>query len=415
MTNDTQDGVIRTLMQHPLARIVIGVVLLLVFLFVGLNTWQQLDASHIMVIQSINGQMTWHTTPGIKWQGFGKVTLYKKRHQFYFSCPNEGDKGAADLSLPTTFNDGGKGRLCGSLAWELPLATEYLDQLNAKYGSDDAIQEQIIRTATEKSVTMTGPLVSSTESYSAKRNDLLFFILDQVSHGVYRTNVREEKVKDEMTGQDKTIKVVNRVASTDPNDRGWARQEPSPLDEFKLHAFNLTITDVVYDPTVINQIKQQQAAIMQVQTAIAQSKQAEQAAITAEKNGQAEAAQAKWKQEVEKATAVTKAEQERAVALLEVQTADAYKRKLVLEGEGEAAKRRLVMQADGALEKKLEAWIKVQQAYATAIEKHAGPWVPSVVMGETKGGTTGAADLIALLTARTAKEIGLDVSPRPQP
>lgn len=82
------------------------------------------------------------------------------------------------------------------------------------------------------------------------------------------------------------------------SDHGYARQEASPLDEFKLHAFNFAIQDVIYDQTVVNQIKQQQAAIMQVQTAIAQSKQAEQAAITAEKNGQAEAAKAKWDQEV---------------------------------------------------------------------------------------------------------------------
>jgi regulator of protease activity HflC (stomatin/prohibitin superfamily) len=391
-----------------LSSIVAGVFLLFATLYVGFNTWENLDASHIMVVQSpFSGKLTWYTSAGMKWQGFGKITEYKKRHQFEFECSKdkEGDTGG----LPTTFNDGGKGSICGSIAWEMPLDTANLNLLHSKYGSDAAIESQIIRTGVEKAITMTGPLLSSTESYSARRNELLSLTLDQISHGVYRTDVREEKIKDEMTGSDKTVKVVNLRPSQNVNDHGFQRQEPSPLDEFKLHAFNLTIKDIDYEGKVVEQIRQQQQSIMQVQTAIAQSKQAEQQAITAAKNGEAEAAKAKWAQEVEKATEVTKAEQEKEVAALDVQTAQLRKQENILLGEGEAAKRRLAMQADGALDRKLTAWVQVQTAYADAIAKYQGNWVPGVVFGGDGKSSQGPSALIDLLTAKTARDIGLDL------
>jgi uncharacterized membrane protein YqiK len=170
------------------------------------------------------------------------------------------------------------------------------------------------------------------------------------------------------------------------------------------------VNNLDYDDRVEKQIEQQQAAIMQVQTAIAQAKQAEQAAITAAKNGEAEAAKAKWEQEVVKARAVTEAQQKLEVAQLDAKAAEQFKTAETLRGEGEAARRRLVMQADGALEKKLQAWIDVNHAYADAIKEHQGSWVPQVSMGgQSSNGGTNAGELINLFTAKTARDLSLSL------
>lgn len=401
---------VRDVNTWPIKKIAFGVVGAILALVLFGNLVQDLDAGRIMVIQApASGKLTWSQTPGLKKQMFGTPTVYRKRHQFYFKAPKRDTKDP-DLSLPTRFNDNARAFISGEIAWEMPTDTANLNALHAKYGSDEAIEQQIVRATVEKVITMTGPLMSTTESFASRKNDLLFLVLDQVQHGVYRTIAREEKIKDEMTGQEKTIKVVNPIASNDPADHGWARQEPSPLDEFKIHAFNLTIDDIIYEESVTKQITAQQDAIIQVQTAIAQSKTAEQAAITAQKNGEAEAAKAKWAQEVIKATAVTQAEQEREVARLAKETAEFTKQKLILEGEGEATKRRLVMAADGALDKKLAAWQAVQGYYAEAIKGYTGAWVPSIVMGNA-GNTaagSGASSLIDMLMAKTAKDLALD-------
>jgi hypothetical protein len=149
---------------------------------------------------------------------------------------------------------------------------------------------------------------------------------------------------------------------------------------------------------------------MEVQTAMAEARKAEQRAITSEKEGQANAAKAKWEQEVVKAKAVTEAEQQREVAKLNMQAAEFTKKEQILLGEGEGARKRAVMQADGALERKLAAWIEVNKAYAAELGKQR--WVPEIQMGGSTPGQGGAnaAGLIELLLAKTARELSLDVA-----
>jgi hypothetical protein len=166
-----------------------------------------------------------------------------------------------------------------------------------------------------------------------------------------------------------------------------------------------------YDSVVKQQIVDRQKSTTAVQLAIAQALKAEQDAITAEKNGMATAAEARWKQETVKAQKVTEAEQRRDVAKLAKDEAEFYKAQQILIGQGDAERKRLVMAADGALDPKLKAYIEVNSMYAKAIGDYQGNWVPTVVMGDKQGGNgTGAQALIDMLSAKTAKELSLDMS-----
>lgn len=368
--------------------------LLLVMLIISMNIFEGVDASHIMCIQSpVSGKLNWYTTAGIKWQGFGKVTDYKKLSTY-------------DFNVPVRFNDGGHGNLIGSLNYELPIDPEHLSQLHIKYGSQSAIQKSLIETVTNKCVYMTGPLMSSKESYAEKRTSLIRYIEDQIMNGVYRTSQKEVKTKDPMTSADKTITVVEIVQ----NGAVPERQEEAVLMAYGIHTSNFAVTSLPYDEAVEGQIKQQQSITMTVQTAIASAKEAEQRAITAAKEGEANAAKAKWEQEVIKAKAVTLAQQNKEVAELDAQTAAAEKKANILRGEGEGERKRLVMNADGALDKKLEAIVAINKMYAEAIKDYKGQWVPSVVMGTEGKAGGGATALVDLLTAKTAREIGVDLS-----
>lgn len=392
--------------------IIISCAFVLAIIVLSGKIWQNVNADQIMVTQDPwDGELHWHVTAGLKLQKFGKKTPYIKSSQYWFS--KQEDQGEdVDQSIKIRFNDGGHARISGSYRWELPLADSTLTILHSKFGSMLAVEQELIRPVLEKAVYMTGPLMSSKQSYAETRNDLITFIEDQAKFGIYKTKSKEVKGKDQMTGVEKTITVVKRVAdSNSPN--GWARQEESPFLTFCIKAYNLSINSVDYDSTVEKQIESQQSAIMQVQTAIAEAKQAEQKAITAEKNGQANAAKAKWLQEVEKAKFVTLAEQQRDVAKLEKEAATFTKQKDILLGEGEAARKKLVMQADGALTQKLKAWIEVNKSYASAMGSYQGDWVPKTQFngtGTTKTATNGASTLIDLLTAKTADDLSLKMS-----
>jgi hypothetical protein len=388
---------------------VVSVLLVILFFSCAGMLFENVPADQIAVIQSpIAGTLDWYPDQGLKWQGFGKVTYYPKSVQYWFSA--SGDQGKkVDESIKIRFNDGGDGRISGSVRLDLPRDKEHLDLIHTKFGSAEALMHELVRPLFEKAIYMSGPMMSSAQSYAERRNQLIGYIEDQASRGIYRTTMKDVRGKDLITGAEKTITVVELVM--DPKSpNGIAREEESPLSSFGLRAYNLSINAINYSPIIDKQIATQQEAFMSVQTAMAEAKQAEQRALTAEQQGRANAATARWAQEVIKAKFVTEAEQHLKVAELDAQTAAQRKKEQILLGEGESQRRQLLMAADNQLEIKLAAWKDVMSKFADQIGKQQ--WVPQIQLGsDGKSGGSAAMDLITLLTAKTAKDLNLDLSP----
>lgn len=375
-----------------LFKVVGAVVICLVALWSMFHIFQVNNANQIMVIQSpIAGKLTWHTSAGVKWQGFGKVTQYPKREIYEFKTS-------------VRFNDGGHGTMNGSVSYELPTDDKNLTNIHVKFGNIRSLENQLVATVVNKAIYMTGPLMSSKESYAEKRNYLIQYVEDQIQNGVYRTISKEVKTTDQMTGAEKTVTVVEICMKGGVPER----QEDAAMAVFGIKTFNFAINELPYDPAVEQQIKGQQQITMDVQTSIADAKKAEQYAITVAKQGEAKAMESKWQQEVIRAKMVTQAEQQRDVAKLEKEAAEFEKQKQILLGQGEAERKKLVMSADGALDKKLEAWKEVNFKYAEMIK--GSQLVPSVVMGGSDGKTASANEWIQLFMAKTAKDLALDMS-----
>lgn len=382
----------------------IAVAAVICIMFIG-KLVENLAAKDILVVQHITGAISIHKSPGPKLQLLGEISTYSMRGQFWFSTENDQGK-EEDQSIRVQFNDGGTGRISGSISWEMPLADQDIYALHRKYGSQEAIEHQLIRTVLEKAVYFAGPLMSSRESYAERKNQLINFIEDQATHGVYRTVTRQIRVLDPMKpGVWKTDNVVELVRDS----HGLPlRSDRSPLNVFKVKVYNLSINRIVYDEKVQKQIDDQQKLYMAIQTSRAEAQKSEQMAITAEQNGKASAAKAKWDQETLNAKLIAEAEQKKTVAELAMQTAEFWKKEQVLRGEGEAERKRLVMNADGALDKKLDAYVKVQGLYADAIKGYQGQWVPGVVMGGSSGGN-GALNLMEIFAAKAARDLAVDL------
>jgi regulator of protease activity HflC (stomatin/prohibitin superfamily) len=385
----------------------LGIILLIVLVNFAGRVGEDVDAGEIVVIQDpYDGELHIYTQPGWQFQNFGTPTHYRKSTQFWFT--KDKDQGnERDQSIKIRFMDGGHAQTSGSARWDMPLDDKSINLIHSIFGSQTAIENQLIRTVIEKSIYMTGPLMTSKESYAEKRNDLISYIEDQASKGVYKTLQKEVKGIDPMTNVEKTITMVE-IMKNEKNQ--FIRQEQSPLEKYHINLYNLSINSIDYDENVERQIVAQQNATMQVQTAIAKAKEAEQRAITVAKEGEANAAKAKWEQEVIKAQVITEAQQKKEVAQLGMEEAEFSKKRDILVGEGEAAKKRLAMTANGALEQKLEAWIRVNEAYAKAME--GSTWVPSTVIGGTGASSGSAANtLIDMMLVKTANQLRLDMSP----
>lgn len=304
------------------------------------------------------------------------------------------------------FSDGGHGNISGSLSYNLPTDPKAVLKLHSTYGSMEGVEHRLIRQVVSKAVYMSGPFMSSRESSAERRPDLINFITDQVSHGVYKVQGQEIKQLDVLSGQEKTVRIVQ--PAVDPNKPGiFLREETSPIEEFGIAVYNMTINNIDYDEVVEKQIKAQQESLAAVQTQMAQARMAEQKLLTTQSEGKAAAEKAKWDVEVEKVKAITAAEQERDVARLGLETAKLDKQKNIEIGEGEAKRKKLAMEADGALAAKLAAWVEVNKAYADALSKQ--PQVPTVVMGD--GGKGSGNELLQLIAIKTAKDLSLDMRP----
>ena len=364
---------------------------------------ESLSADEIMVIQApVSGKLTWSVQPGIYWQGWGQVTHYPKRKQFWFSED-------VDESIKIRFNDRVHAWLSGSLAWEMPMDPTHLTALHTKYNNPVAIEHQLIRTVVEKAVYMTGPMMSSTESAAERRAEILQFIEDQLQNGVYRTDLVPTKITDPLSGKEKTVGVVKiRMKDGQPE-----RTDEAPLKDFGVKTFNLSLNSIRYEPDAEKQIQEQRKAIMQVQIAMAEALQAQQKTITVEQEGRAKAAGARWEQETVKATLVTQAEAARDVAKLHAEAAILTKKEQILLGEGESTRRRLVMAADGALDKKLATLIEIAKVNAEAVKDYQGQWMPQIITGSggAPAGPGSAFNMMDFLTLKAARDLAIDLRP----
>lgn len=373
----------------------IGVLLLMmVMLVLSGKLFENVDADEIMVVQHpTNGELTWYTSPGIQWQGFGKVTTYRKMSD-------------TTLDSKIQFNDKGTGVMKGQFQLELPLSSEQLSALHMKYGSQTAIERSLVKPTIDKVIYMTGPNMSSEESVASRKTELIRYISDQIEHGVYRTTQRVDTIVDPVSKEKRSVVVAEIVVDKDGQP---VRQETSSLAEFGIKIVNFAPSDIVYDDVVTEQFKGQQKITMQVQTAMAQTREAEQRKLTSEADGKANVAKAQYQKEVEKIEAVTKAKERLEVAELGAKEAEQYKRKQILEGEGDSEKKRLIMNADGALDKKLAASIEISKAWASAMGSYSGNIVPTIQTGGTQS-QNGALNFMELLTAKTARDLSIDMT-----
>lgn len=374
---------------------------------------ENLDASHVMVIQKLDGTLDCYTEPGPKWQALGDVTKYPRQGTYKFETHTKD----VDDGKKLQFNDGGTGVLYGAINWQMPTDCKQIIAIQKYFGSSAGIESRGVLQMVKTAINLSGMTMTSMESFAERKAELFEFINDQAQNGAYQMVTKTVERDNPITGKAEKATVAEVVRD---NKTGKAqRQHGSILEQYGVTLQPLAIEKLDYSDVVQAQIKARQDALTKVTVSQAKAASSIQDAITFEKDGQAAAAKTKWAQEAIKATEVTKAEQAKAVAILSAEqerdvaklnkdAAAFYKEQQILKGEGDAAYRQKVMQANGALEQKLEAWQNVQINYAKEFGKQK--WVPEVQMGGSgaTGGNT-IASMMDLLSTKAARDLGLDM------
>ena len=393
-----------------------SVLAILALLVMSPRLVENVDANEITVIQSLSGTLNCYKEPGPVWQGLGTVTSYPRQGTYAFDVHTD----KVNTGKPLQFNDGGTAMLYGSVNWMMPTDCAQVVSIHKQFGSKDGIESRGVARMVNTAIQLSGNTMTSIESFAERKAELIEAINDQAENGAYQMVTKQVERTNPITNQPE--KVLAAEVVRDKNGKP-VRQHGSILEQFGIVLQPMSIEKLEYSKIVQDQITERQKATTQVQISQANAQKAIQAAITAEKEGQAAAAKAKWEQEVVKAKAVTTAQQELEVETLaakkrfDVQALDAkaaeqYKREQVLRGEGDAERRKLVLAADGALDAKLQAYKEVQAIWAQNFGAFKGQLVPSVTMGAGAGSNalSTTQNLVELLTAKTAKDLALDLS-----
>ena len=371
---------------------IIALVFALLALFMIPNIGQNVGNEEIVVCQApFSGKMDYWTSPGLKGQWFGRITSYYKTQQLWFGSADDRGKKVGE-PIPVIFNDASDGLIFGSLRVKLPTDTEHLSRIQTDYNGMDRLMTDLVRPTVTKVIYASGPLMSAFESYAEKKNDLIEYITDQLRNGVYKTATKSVETIDPITGETKTVKVAVLIEDESAAG-GYKRSEVSPFSYYGIEIGQVAVSKIDYSEQVRSQIAKQQEANMAIQTAKAQAAAAQQNAIKAEEEGKAVAMQAKWAQEKEKAVAVTKAEQERETARLAAEKAEFDKKRIIAEGEAEAAANRAKVAAGLTPRERAEWEYKTKVGVAEAVAKVQ---LPKVVMGGQNSAGSSTMDIMSL-------------------
>lgn len=383
--------------SHIMALCVVAFMTFMLFVLQGI--FEDCDKSKIYVNQyPITGNYAVWTEGGLQRQYWGNMYEYHKTSQVEFTDVQKNDDGyVAEGSNPAaavTFNDRGRGYIIGSLRVVLPIDEAHMTKIQQDFGSEAALISTLVRPTLYKVVTSCGPLMSSLESVSETRTDLIQYITDQLNNGVYKTKIHKTTVVNELTG-DSDIVARAEIIMDSNAPGGYKRQEVSPFSQYGILCNLVSITDIKYDKATQDQIDAQKAANLAVVTAKTKSLEAIQKTILVTEQGKQAAEQAKWEQEKIKAREVTKAQQEYEVAELAAKTAQQNALRVKAEGEAKAAANRALVSAGLTPLEKATIEKETAIGIAEALANSHVSWVPSIMIGGG-GSSSNAMDAVGL-------------------
>ena len=121
-----------------------------------------------------------------------------------------------------------------------------MEKIQTDFGSEEALIANLVKPTLYKVVTSCGPLMSSLESVSETRTDLIAYITDQLNNGVYKTRVLKTKVINDITGEEE-VRAQSEIIADGNSPGGYKRQENSPFSQYGVTCGLVSIVDIKYD------------------------------------------------------------------------------------------------------------------------------------------------------------------------
>jgi hypothetical protein len=379
------------------------------------------DATERTVVTQLSGDQFVEFKPGVFYAGFfAKETVYPNQISVsHMDSTFDGSYALKDNTIEigvikdVRFNDATTAIISGITQYILPSGEKEMIDIHNAHRSPESFVQRRLAPYTIECLKSSAQLMSSEAHYSGGRAQMTQDYMDQLKNGSYLLNIRN---KYEFDSLEKITKRTYEVQiQVDKN--GNKLRKFSSIKEYAVVVGDAQILDVDYE----RQVDVMLAKKISASTAASVSKQelmtAQQKQLTAEAQGKQKLVEIEYVQKQEQTKQVVAAQ-----TLVELAKQDLIKQDIALQAsakeaakiktlaDAEAYAKQRVMSADGALDKKLEAWVKVQGYWATAFGNYQGAIVPGVMMGS--GGTGGSNGMTAAMDAigiKMLRDLSLDM------
>lgn len=387
--------------------------LIFIFSCTGYNT-----GGYRTVIESrVSGGIDVKFDNGFYFTLFGKTTEYPDIITTSFTA--EETSSTVDIPpISIRFNDATSATATGVVKFMLPKNDSLMVKLHKDYRNVENLATTGFKPFVMECLKNSSQLMSSEMHYLGGRSTMSQYFQDQLEDGVYILETEEKVVRDTLENENKRVYLTKIIQKNN-----MPLRKRSMLTQYGIGITDAVIADVDYEERVDELLKQKIDATSETSISKQKLMKAQQEALTKEAEGKKLLVETEYKELQNQKTQVIQAETQVKLKEQEVklQEQERLKEKAAYEAsifaakkkrelaDADAYEKRVIMAADGALEKKLEALVSINKNYAEAMGKQ--PLVPSVLFGGgTSGNVPNSTALIDLLTAKTAKELSVDLS-----
>lgn len=403
----------QTIFKKPLF---IGISLLvLVLLFFMINPFAYNSAGYRTVVTRATGDQFVQFNAGTYYAGFfSKEAEWPNQISVIYqdTIPNiEFRDGAIEIGQITArFNDATTAKISGVTQYILPSGETEMINLHNAHKTPESLVQRRLGPYTKECLQSSGQLMSSEMHYGGGRAQMAQDYLDQLQNGAFLLHIEEIKFYDTL---EKSYKKVYQV-EIQKDRTGLAKRKFSSIKEYGITVADAQIKDVDYEYIVDNMIAKKIAASTLASVSKQELMTAQQQAMTSKAKGEKalvdieyQQKQEQTKQVVAAETEVKLAEQDKFKQKIAAEAADLEARKIRTLADANAYEKQRAIQANGALEQKLDAYIKVQEAWAKAFSSYGGNVVPTI---QTGGSTNnGAMNFMELIGMKAARDLSLDL------
>lgn len=396
--------------------IIVGITaVVILILFSILNPFGWNDATERTVVTTGTGSQFVRFQPGPYFAGF-----FSKEVEWPNQISVSYQQNEADLSLTDNtveigkvkirFNDATTADASGIAQYILPVDEAKMIEMHNAHRSPEALVQRRLAPYTQECVQSAAQLLSSEAHYSGGRAQMTQDYLDQLQNGAFLLQINEVNAYDSLEKANRKTYQVN----IQRDKAGIPKRKFSSIKEYGIVASDAQITDVDYQEAVDSLLSKKIAAAAKASVSKQELMTAQQQQLTAEAQGKKTLVEIEYKQKqaqtieiVQAETKVRVAEQDKLQQKIQAEAAELESRKVKTLADAYAYEKAKSIQADGALEQKLNAYIEVQKAWATAFGGFQGNLVPLYQTGS--GGGSNAINWMEIMGMKAAKDLNLEL------